>query len=902
MPTTGSSDMKQLLFILFTFCVISNSYAQMDCESIPSCAEMGYTQDSCSGGKGVRCPFDESKFYCAGVKQLPDAPEPVVTPEDWTAECADKINYCTAYNTECQCTACESGYLLSDGACVPECDKSVDICAAENKTFNSANCVCEACPTNYQFNSETKACEQIACDTTKVEHCATYDSDYEPCTCQACELNYLLVDGICKKMCTKVENCTAYDSEYDPCNCTACENGFMLDDGQCLPPCAIKCKTPYPLFAGEENTKFTLEQLGDNALAVYATSQFYVGDKNGDFGQGKWYLPSIGEWLSALGIQRMAGTIYTKIENRRIINKALGILADKGVKTDSLLINSHFSSSDASTKKSYNVADDITTQIPFNLNNLRIWTTSYGSYNDYLYEAPKDPSNSYAVRCALIARNVFNSNETAPKLGDVMYLDKTYGSAADYNGNKTPVGIIAAVSDEKKDVMIINLKNLRFVSGKINPDNPYNSSGSETVSWFKNSETPMLNIAAIPDYSTSEMKTLLKAADNCPCQFYKPTCTKSVGSCTLENKIFNAETCTCEACPNGYLPDSDVNECRETCKVKCKNAYPLFTGQEYTKAAMDHYHANALIAYAANLFYTGSKTGNFGQGKWYVPSIGEWMQFYGTDTTKIVGRYDDYSATGAHGKNKELINTALSTLANKGVEAKILEGIYWSSSPRMSTSLWGINSETGYRRSLSGTDTANLRCSSLVTAVSAGSTAPQIGDVIYEDKTYGSAADYNGSKIPVGIIASVSDNKKDVVIINLKDLTFASDSAANNFNPDNPYGNKRQNTQWLANTVDSGMFNEFHLVTGAKFSIFAQTSDNCSCQFYIDDIAGTSCKGIYQCKDMKYKCVTCYATCRDYDTSPYDQNSSDYNNASNDFIIMVGPGKGATAFSALCRY
>ena len=280
------------------------------------------------------------------------------------------------------------------------------------------------------------------------------------------------------------------------------------------------------------------------------------------------------------------------------------------------------------------------------------------------------------------------------------------------------------------------------------------------------------------------------------------------------------------------------------------------------------------------------------------------MQFYGTDTTKIVGRYDDYSATGANGKNKELINTALSTLANKGVEAKILEGIYWSSSPRMSNSLWGINSETGYRTSLFGTDTANLRCSSLVTAVSAGSTAPQIGDVIYEDKTYGSAADYNGSKIPVGIIASVSDNKKDVVIINLKDLTFDSDSAANNFNPDNPYGNKRQKIKWLANTVDSDMFNEFHQVTTAKFSIFAQTSDNCSCQFYIDDIAGTSCKGIYQCKDSQGKCVTCYATCRDYDTSSYDQNSSDCNDVSDDrfFSIMVGSGKGATAFSARCCY
>ena len=175
---------------------------------------------------------------------------------------------------------------------------------------------------------------------------------------------------------------------------------------------------------------------------------------------------------------------------------------------------------------------------------------------------------------------------------------------------------------------------------------------------------------------------------------------------------------------------------------------------------------------------------------------------------------------------------------------------------------------------------------------------------MYEDKTYGSAADYNGNKTPVGIIASVSDNKKDVVIINLKDLTFDSVSAANNFDPDNPYGNEKQNTQWLANTVGSDKFNEFHQVDGDKFSIFAQTSDNCSCQFYIDDIAGTSCKGIYQCKDSQGKCVTCYATCWDYDTSSSDQNSGRCNDVSDDrfFSIMIGSGKGATASSTICCY
>ncbi len=157
----------------------------MDCDAIPSCIEMGYTQDSCAGGKGIRCPFDENKFYCAGVKQLPDAPEPVITPEEWTAECADKVDHCTAYNNDCQCTTCEDDYNLADNTCVSKCDKSVDTCAAESKTFNAETCTCKACPTNYKFNATTKTCEEITC--AEKSNCIEYDDE---CNCVACEDGY----------------------------------------------------------------------------------------------------------------------------------------------------------------------------------------------------------------------------------------------------------------------------------------------------------------------------------------------------------------------------------------------------------------------------------------------------------------------------------------------------------------------------------------------------------------------------------------------------------------------------------------------------------------------------------------------------------------------------------------
>ncbi|MDY2830195.1 MAG: hypothetical protein SOU80_02375, partial [Alphaproteobacteria bacterium] len=479
---------------------------------------------------------------CAGVKQLPDAPEPVVTPENWTAECADKIAYCTAYNTECQCTACESGYLLSDGACVPECDKSVDICAAENKTFNSANCVCEACPTNYQFNSETKACEQIACDTTKVEHCATYSSEYEPCTCQTCETNYLLVDGICKKMCTKVENCTTYDSEYDPCNCTACEDGLTLVNGVCVDPCVEKCKIAYPLFAGQENTETIVKKIGKTAYAAYAASQFYVGDKNGDFGQGKWYLPSIAEWLYFYGTDmpklKISGTPEGLIgDNAKLIDSALSTLNSKGIATDDYMVINNWSSTEGGSMGWGDCQGYV------------VWIMTSHNVAEYIRGC-----NTSTIRCAMLLEDFYNpsSGGTAPKIGDVIYLDKTYGSATNYNGSKMPVGVISSVSTDGRDVTIINLRFLTLHSDDddaedpvyyFDPEHPYPDFGlGNSLKWSADNYTYSSHYIV----SDGALLGMARASDNCPCQFYKQECRLNELICKDTGYTgFNAETCKC---------------------------------------------------------------------------------------------------------------------------------------------------------------------------------------------------------------------------------------------------------------------------------------------------------------------------------------------------------------------
>ena len=75
-----------------------------------------------------------------------------------------------------------------------------------------------------------------------------------------------------------------------------------------------------------------------------------------------------------------------------------------------------------------------------------------------------------------------------------------------------------------------------------------------------------------------------------------------------------------------------------------------------------------------------------------------------------------------------------------------------------------------------------------------------MGDVVYEDKTFGAAsdydADYDGTKRAVGVVAIVSEDARDVTIINLKDLTFSSKDVAENFNPENPYGASNATIYW----------------------------------------------------------------------------------------------------------
>ena len=229
----------------------------------------------------------------------------------------------------------------------------------------------------------------------------------------------------------------------------------------------------------------------------------------------------------------------------------------------------------------------------------------------------------------------------------------------------------------------------------------------------------------------------------------------------------------------------------------------LYDGEANTAAIVNQLGSEALAAYAATQFYIGGKNGDFGQGTWYLPSIGELMEMYGTDTGKMTAGWD--STSGATGENISKINDALSILADKTkdnpdgpIAEKLRNGYYWSSSEYDNNSVWQLQMETGNRFQEPKDYAHYVRVFRHLKNLDFSVDKPKIGDVIYADKTWGSAADYdpNSGKVAVGIVTAVDAEAGSVKLVNLKNLTFNSRRDENNFNPDNPYGNAESDTRW----------------------------------------------------------------------------------------------------------
>ena len=204
--------MKRALLFFFSFCIFLPAYAAEDCESIPSCAELGYTQttEECAGRSILPCPFniaDPNTVFCGNMGDT---------------------------ETSCELTA--------------------ESCAAESKIFNSVNCTCEVCPSGYLFDNEVNECRE-AC-REDISGCAEYDSEWYGCNCSVCKRGRYLSEkknvyagsaGCVDMFCNTVRTTKGYQPlcPVDYCKqcsddgvCIKCARGFTLEDGgtKCTPP------------------------------------------------------------------------------------------------------------------------------------------------------------------------------------------------------------------------------------------------------------------------------------------------------------------------------------------------------------------------------------------------------------------------------------------------------------------------------------------------------------------------------------------------------------------------------------------------------------------------------------------------------------------------------------------
>ena len=221
----------------------------------------------------------------------------------------------------------------------------------------------------------------------------------------------------------------------------------------------------------------------------------------------------------------------------------------------------------------------------------------------------------------------------------------------------------------------------------------------------------------------------------------------------------------------------------------------LYDGRANTKAIVETLGKDGIAAYATTQFYVGNKDGDFGQGKWYLPAIGEWMDFFETDLNKVI--YGD-STDGIPSKSK--LKNALIALLNKGADVGALNALtYQSSSEYANNSIWIVYAAAGMRASTTKPGNMGVRPAlKLDNFVDGTDDVPAIGDVMYSDKSWTTAENYDSGKTPVGIVGAVSADKKDVTILSLKDLRFTASGQTENFNPDTPFEGASSGAYWAS--------------------------------------------------------------------------------------------------------
>ena len=243
--------------------------------------------------------------------------------------------------------------------------------------------------------------------------------------------------------------------------------------------------------------------------------------------------------------------------------------------------------------------------------------------------------------------NTYTLCKALCEVGDVYYADGTCGYATDYDNIKTPVGVVFYVMDEGRHGKVVALKDLQ--AKHLHHYYANQQGTTDTI-------IPMGYLKYDFKYYTdmNDMVPQLKALD--ATLFDGKANTLKI----LEGKISQ------EDCSNGTYPENS-----QKWDIYCQPTAALLA-REYVP---DQVSADNPIT---------------GQNQWYIPSIGEMMQLYGTDFFQIDDEY--FSSSGSTGRVLNVVSQTLKTLS-----AKTLSGYYWTSSHATNNNFCTFNMGSGFR-------------------------------------------------------------------------------------------------------------------------------------------------------------------------------------------------------------
>lgn len=127
--------------------------AQAACTATPDCASLGYTftQKDCPV-EGVKCPWDDTKFYCDTIFHLDDGTiedctgvVEVIVPEN--AACTEIKKTCPS---KCTGWSCNVGYEKVGNKCVKELEPLPSGCSGTKLVCNGQE---YCCPTSTGYTS-----------------------------------------------------------------------------------------------------------------------------------------------------------------------------------------------------------------------------------------------------------------------------------------------------------------------------------------------------------------------------------------------------------------------------------------------------------------------------------------------------------------------------------------------------------------------------------------------------------------------------------------------------------------------------------------------------------------------------------------------------------------------------